>query len=331
MDSEANSNVQARLASAYGELSGSQRAIAETIMSDPLLGALWGIEAMAAQAQVSVGSVMRFAKRLGYKGFSDFRDALREACNARSREPTLSHLAPPTDVLGTLGEVVRRDGEGLARLLQAVDHAMLESASRLLIGADHRVILGRGVGHVMGSIFAYHLTQAGVPCIAALPSDFSNQVANLGPRDLLVVVGFAPYSRETVDAAAFAKQNGIPVLAFSDRKDSPVAQHADLLVPVPSENLLFSFSLTSFAALSHAFAIVLAARDQQGTLKRLKAADRVAKPLSVDVWLPMQPGAIGGAAQARPADAAPAHGRPTRDRAGAEPATARPPRTRTSR
>jgi hypothetical protein len=56
---------------------------------------------------------------------------------------------------------------------------------------------------------------------------------------------------------------------------------------------LFSFSLTSFAALSHAFAIVLAARDQHGTLNRLKAADQVAKPLNVDVWLPMQPGAIG--------------------------------------
>jgi DNA-binding MurR/RpiR family transcriptional regulator len=294
--------VQARFASAYGEMSGAQRAIAEVVMSDPLLGALWGIESMAEKAQVSVGSVMRFAKRLGYKGFSDFRDALRDACNARSREPALAHLESPTDVLGTLGEVVRRDGEELSRLLQTVDHAMLESASRLLFGADHRVILGRGVGHVMGLIFAYHLTQAGVPCIAALPSDFSNQVANLGPRDLLVVVSFAPYSRETVDAAGFAKQNGIPVLAFSDRKDSPVAAHADLLVPVPSENLLFSFSLTSFAALSHAFAIVLAARDQAGTLKRLQAAERVGKPLFVDLWLPMQPGAIGSAGPQRVLD-----------------------------
>jgi DNA-binding MurR/RpiR family transcriptional regulator len=294
MNNELNSStVQARLASAYGELAGAQRAVAEAIMSDPLLGALWGIELMAARAQVSVGSVIRLAKHLGYKGFSDFRDALREACNARSRETTLNHLEPPTDVLGTLGEVVRRDGEGLSRLLQAVDHAMLESASRLLVGADHRVILGRGVGHVMGLVFAYHLTQAGIPCIGALPSDFSNQVANLGPRDLLVVLSFAPYSRETVDAAGFAKQNGVPVLAFSDRKESPVAAHADLLIPVPSESLLFSFSLTSFAALSHAFAIVLAARDQGGTLNRLKAADRVAKPLNVDVWLPMQPGAIG--------------------------------------
>jgi DNA-binding MurR/RpiR family transcriptional regulator len=285
-------DVQARLANVYRELPDAQRAIADLLMGDPLLGALWGIESIAERAQVSVGSVMRFAKRLGYKGFSDFRDALREACSARSGESELEQLKPPTDVLGTLGEVVRRDGEHLARLIQEVDHSLLESASRVLVGADHRVILGRGVGQVMGQIFAFYLTQAGVPCIAALPSDFSNQVANLGARDLLVAISFSPYSRETVDAAVFARQNGVPVLAFSDRKDSPLAPYADILIPVHSEDLLFSFSLTSFAALSHAFAIVLAARDQPGTLKRLKAADEVAQPLFVDHWLPMQPGAV---------------------------------------
>jgi len=284
--------VQARLADAYGQLPAAQRAVADVVMSDPLLGALWGIEELAERAGVSVGSVIRLARRLGYPGFSDLRDALRAAASARSGEAALSHPEPPTDLLGTLGEVVRRDGEGLARLLKAVDPALLESASRLLVAADHRVILGRGLGHVMGTILAFHLTQAGVPCIAAIPSDFSNQVANLGPRDLLVVLSFPPYSRETVDAAAFARENRIPVLAFSDRKDSPLAAYAEVLLPVPSENLLFSFSLTSFAALSHAFAIVLAARDQKGTLKRLQAADRVAQPLFVDRWLPMQPGAM---------------------------------------
>ena len=285
-------DIQVRLADAYRDLPEAQRTIADLLMGDPLLGALWGIESMAERAQVSVGSVMRFAKRLGYKGFSEFRDALREACTARSGEAELEQLEVPTDMFGTLGEVVKRDGEHLTRMIQAVDHSLLESAAKVLVEANHRVILGRGVGHVMGQIFAFYLTQAGVPCIAALPSDFSNQVANLRPKDLLVVISFAPYSRETVDAAIFAKQNGVPVLAFSDQKASPLAPYADILIPVPSEDLLFSFSLTSFAALSHAFAIVLAARDQSGTLKRLKAADKVAQPLFVDHWLPIHPGAM---------------------------------------
>lgn len=285
-------DIQVRIADAYRELPDAQRAIADALMGDPLLGALWGIEAMAERAEVSVGSVIRLAKRLGYKGFSDFRDALRMACSTRSGEAELEELEDPTDLFGTLAEVVQRDSQHLNRMIKMVDHDTLDSAAKALREARHRVILGRGVGHVMGMILAFYLTQAGVPCIAALPSDFSNQAANLDAGDLLVVISFHPYSRETVDAAAFAKQNGVPILALSDRADSPLSAYADILIPVSSEDLLFSASLTSFAALAHAFAIVLATQDRSGTLKRLKAADRVAQPLFVDHWLPIQPGAI---------------------------------------
>jgi len=200
--------IQSRLQEIYHELPEAMRRIADTLMADPLLGALWGIESMAERANVSMGTVMRFSKRLGYRGFSDFRDALREACQVRSEGAPLEALEAPTDVFWALSEVARRDQENLNRLLQSVDHAILESATQLLIRSQHRVLLGRGVSHVMGQIMAFNLTQAGLPCIAATPSDFSNQVANLGPKDLLVALGFAPYSRETVDAAAFAKRCG---------------------------------------------------------------------------------------------------------------------------
>lgn len=283
--------IQTRLAEAYRDLPEAMRRIADVLMSDHLLGALWGIESMAQRASVSVGTVVRFAKRLDYKGFSEFRDALRAACHARSGgETELELLETSTDVFGTLAEVSRRDGENLNRLIQMVDHGTLEAAVGLITQARHRVILGRGVSHVMGVILSFYLTQAGLPCIAAIPSDFSNQVANLGEQDLLIVLSFAPYSRETVDAAVFAKECGTPVLAFSERPDSPLSPLADILIPVPSEDLLFSCSVTTFSALAHAFAIVAASQDQPGTLQRLRAADKVGQPLFVDHWLPMRPG-----------------------------------------
>ena len=54
-------DIQVRIADAYRELPDAQRAIADALMGDPLLGALWGIEAMAERAEVSVGSVIRLA------------------------------------------------------------------------------------------------------------------------------------------------------------------------------------------------------------------------------------------------------------------------------
>ena len=287
-----NPDIQARLAEVYQDLPDAQRAVADALKNDPHLGAFWGIEVLAERSGVSVGSVMRLARRLDYRGFNEFRNALRAAYSARTNPPQPSSMPLPADLFGTLADVVERDSEHLQRMIRMVDHQTLDAAAKALLEARHRVVLGRGVSHVMSLILGFYLTQAGVPTIAALPSDFSNQAANLGPGDLLVVIGFQPYSRETLEAAAFARQNGVRILALTDRVDSPLAAHADLLLPVSSEDLLFSCSLTSFAALAHAFAIVLAARDQPGTLKRLKAAEHVARPLFVDAWLPVQAGTI---------------------------------------
>lgn len=287
-----NPDIQARLAEVYQDLPDAQRAVADALKNDPHLGAFWGIEVLAERSGVSVGSVMRLARRLDYRGFNEFRNALRAAYSARTNPPQPSGMPLPADLFGTLADVVERDSEHLQRMIRMVDHQTLDAAAKALLEARHRVVLGRGVSHVMSLILGFYLTQAGVPTIAALPSDFSNQAANLGPGDLLVVIGFQPYSRETLEAAAFARQNGVRILALTDRVDSPLAAHADLLLPVSSEDLLFSCSLTSFAALAHAFAIVLAARDQPGTLKRLKAAEQVARPLFVDAWLPVQAGTI---------------------------------------
>ena len=294
--------IQVRLKDVYHALPEALRRIADTLMSDALLGALWGIEEMAEKANVSVGTVVRFSRRLGYKGFSDFRDALREACQAHSGGAPLESLEAPTDVFWALAEVARRDQANLERFLKTIDRATLEAVTQLLTRSHHRLLLGRGVSHVMCQIMAFNLTQAGLPCIAAIPSEFSNQVANLGPKDLLVVFSFAPFSRETVDAASFAKRSGIPVLAFTDRRESPLARSATQAVVLPSEDFLFSFGLSTFSVLSHAFAVAVAAMDPAGTAKRLKAADEVAQPLFVEPWLPFQPGAVRVAKPSKPGE-----------------------------
>jgi len=133
--------VQTRIAEAYRELPEAMRRIADALMSDPLLGALWGIEVMSERAEVSVGTVVRFAKRLGYKGFSEFRDSLREACHARSGDAELELMEVPSDVFGTLAEVARRDGENLQRMTQVVDQATLAAALAEAAVADALLLI----------------------------------------------------------------------------------------------------------------------------------------------------------------------------------------------
>lgn len=259
------------------ELSVSHRRIADCLIERMAEAAFWGVEELAERSQTSVATVVRFAQKLGYSGFLELRQALvaQAKKQARSGERLLQ---APAEAAATLVEVARRDIQNIEQMVASVNESMLEQAVEHLAKARHRLILGDGVSSIMAKHLAFLLSMAGFPCLEGSPLDFAYQTANLGPDDLLLALSLPPYSRETLDAAAFAHRRGIPVIAFTDRLRSPLARHADLVLPIQGENLLYSHSIATLSVLAHGIATALAAKDREGSLRKLREADRVARP-----------------------------------------------------
>ena len=128
----------------------------------------------------------------------------------------------------------------------------------------------------MARHLAYLLITTGFPTLEGNPADFATQVSTLDTSDLLIAISITPYTRETLDAAAYASRRGVPVLAFTDGLQSPLAQIADLSLPIPGKNLLFSHSLAAFGTLAHALATALAREHPQKALKTLRETEQVA-------------------------------------------------------
>ena len=71
---------------------------------------------------------------------------------------------------------------------------------------------------------------------------------------------------------------GIRASVFTDKLGAPIARLADHTLPVAGENLLYSHSMAAFAVLAHGIATALAVADRELVLKRVREADRVARP-----------------------------------------------------
>ena len=65
-----------KIKSAYASLPTAERKVADFILEDPQRASLMVINEIAAAAEVSVPSVTRLSKKLGYDGFMSFRVAL---------------------------------------------------------------------------------------------------------------------------------------------------------------------------------------------------------------------------------------------------------------
>ena len=185
-------------------------------------------------------------------------------------------VAPGDVVLVRPGERLPVDGlvqEGLS----AVDESLLQRVVKQVRDSRIRLIIGDGVSALMARQFAYLLINAGLPVMEGNPADFATQVGLLDTKDLLVAISITPYTQETLDAAAYARKRGIPVLAFTDSLNSPLAKSATLALPIPGENLLFSHSVTAFGVLAHAIVTSIASQTPQQTLSKLREVERVAR------------------------------------------------------
>ena len=263
-----------RLHSAPG-LSPSQRQIADCLIANMNEAALWGVEELASKSNTCVATVVRFAKKLDYTGYLEMRKALVSAAKKQyGRDEQL--LQAPVQASATLLEVSRRDVKNIEILLQAVNEDLLQKVVKQLVGSRNRLAIGDGVSALMTRQLAYLLINIGLPVLEGNPADFATQVGLLEGKDLLIAISISPYSQETLDAAAYARKRGIPILVFTDSLTSPLAKLASLVLQIPGENLLFSHSLTTFGILTHTIATSIASQAPQRALSKMREVEQVA-------------------------------------------------------
>jgi DNA-binding MurR/RpiR family transcriptional regulator len=258
-------------------LSASQRRIAACLLSRMDEAAFWGVEELAERSESSVATVVRFAQKLEYSGFLEMRQALVAQAKAKSA-PEDRLLNAPKEAAAILVEVGKQDMLNIERTVHGINETLLKNLVQRIERARHRVLVGHGVSHIMSEHLCYLLTISGYVAVAGNPAEYARQVANLGPRDLLIAFSFPPYSQETLDVMGYARKRHVPIVAFTDGLDSPLARHADLTVPVAGENLMFTHSIAAYAVVSHAIAATLASKDREAAIRRLREAERIAKP-----------------------------------------------------
>ena len=67
------------------------------------------------------------------------------------------------------------------------------------------------------------------------PYGISEKLFRITTKDVVIGLGFARYTKNTIDALAFAKDRGTLVIVITDHALSPLIPHADIALTAPSE------------------------------------------------------------------------------------------------
>ncbi|MBK0376593.1 MurR/RpiR family transcriptional regulator [Streptomyces sp. RB110-1] len=188
---------------------------------------------LAELAGVSQPSVTRFAVALGFDGYPALRRHLREVAPAGT-EP--EEAGEAGEAYNEYQQAVRAEIENLQHLCDVLaDPAPVERAGRLLAGSRPLPVLGLRAASSQARGFGYFAAKVH-PDVRVLDeggSMLADRIDSARRAGATALMCFAlpRHPRETVDALAYARGQGLTVVTVADSAFAPVAHHSDLLLP----------------------------------------------------------------------------------------------------
>ena len=218
--------------------------IAEFALDHPTDMALGTVAEVAQRAKVQPSAIVRFARALGYAGFTEmqqiFRSRLvasvapsyRERIAGLRRDGRFRDTRKPRAVLG------RFASEGMVSLEVLQDSTPEKDLTRAVtvLGAAHTIfVLGLGGSFPVAAHLTYVLRKLGrrVVLLDGLGSALGEQAACATPHDALIAISFKTYNPDTVRLFPELVARKVPAVVITDSLLSPLVQGATVVFEIP--------------------------------------------------------------------------------------------------
>lgn len=266
------------IANRYDSFSKRLQQIARFALDHPNDLALETIAAIAQRAEVQPSAIIRFAKAMGFSGFSDmqrlFRDRLAEGRPSYSERieslrESLGRRADDNPLL-VLDAFIEANIIALNHLREEVDGALLQKAISLMSDVRQIYILAQRRAFSLATYFFYALNQLDVHShlLDGVGGMLAEQTQKIGPDDLLIVASFTQYSPEVISVTRDAFKRGVPVIAITDRPLSPLVGCSTVCFQIEDAVVHDFRSLNASMCLAQSLAVSLGYHRQTSRLPR---------------------------------------------------------------
>lgn len=183
-------------------------------------------------------TVLRFFRKLGYKGFQDFKYSYAQELAAGAAVPEQGTYL---DKIRTNMVRAVEDSAGL------VDEKELQRTIEVMKQKENIVIFGVGSSGIAGLDMQSRLMRIGRQATAVIDPHFQVMLASsLNENSVVIAISISGGTKDIVDSVKIAKEKGAAIVVLTNYLKSPLSQYADhILLGAAKENPLDSGSLVS--------------------------------------------------------------------------------------
>lgn len=232
-------NALLHVRSAYPTLRPAERRVADEILGNPGEVVHLSITELAKQAKVSDATVVKFCKRLGYKGFQEFKILLAQDVVVKP-DPIYGEVEPGNDIHTIKEKIFQANITALQNTAQVLNADALEAAVDAIGKARDIQFYGLGASGIVALDAEQKFSRIGLRANAFVDAHMQvTRAVLLRPGDVVVGLSYSGETREIVEALQAAKYAGALTIAITNYSSSTVAQNADLVLLTSSQENLF--------------------------------------------------------------------------------------------
>jgi DNA-binding MurR/RpiR family transcriptional regulator len=271
-----------RIRARFVDLSPQQRVAAAFVLKRPEEVAIVSMRTLAANAGVQPVTFVRLARTLGFSAWEDFKEPFVERMRAApafysDRAKKLTDTAPVDLHLSHIKTLQATQALNDAAAFTAAAEAF-DTAKNVFV-AGFRACFGPA--HAFS--YVYRLFRPDVVLLSGMGGSLEAEVRAVDEGDVVCVIGFRPYSRESVVVAEHAARRGATLIAITDSPLAPFAREAKIVLTFSTEGPSLFPSLVSAWAIVEHLLDTLVARGGESVLDRLKSAEAQLQALGVFV------------------------------------------------
>jgi DNA-binding MurR/RpiR family transcriptional regulator len=248
----------------------------DVMMQDPIRAAMENGKAVSFRAGVHPASAVRLARRLGFKGYPEFRTFLQANLiegggDFESPAARMAARLVRAEAGGVLSSVLDSEIAALQQVRNAVSDADVRGFSEVLRDCRRVFVFGRGHSAALASLIALRLNRSGYPAVdlASQMHLIAEALATLGAGDVVWLLAFRKASPLIHQIRKIAAERSAKVLALTDLLSARIDPAPDRQISVSRGEAGESQSLVVPMTIANAVILDLAAIDDGRSLRAL--------------------------------------------------------------
>lgn len=266
------------IAEKMSSMSKSHVRIAQYILNNTNTAPFLTVEKLANLAGVSDATIVRFATFLGYSGYPQMQQYMRES--AQKQLTTVERLRISKQVYNEaekgVYEIFQDDMQNIRSTMEKLDMEEFHRAVEALLSAKRIFIIANRSARSLGVFLHYYLNIIlNNSTLLETLENSSEQLFDFNADDCIVGISFERYSKSTIQSFAYAHRKGMPTIAITDELLSPLVPHADITLLGVSRMPSFIDSFVAPLSLINALITAVGKAKQEDVMERLEGLEEI--------------------------------------------------------